>query len=198
MLQVSVRIAGGGPVGLTLALELARYGIRSIVTERNPSTTTHSKMDLTNGRSMELRRRLGLADCLRAVGIPADHSFDISWITNLNGAELPCFPYPSSAKGTRLWRKRNDGMLTLEAPVLDDSASGALEIAALQHDVPSTVLRLRDPNAARIYERKLMLVRPDQRVAWRGEQLPADSGTVLACAVGQAGDQVADSAKYPR
>lgn len=35
----SVVIAGGGPVGLILATVLAKYGVRSIILERNDSTT---------------------------------------------------------------------------------------------------------------------------------------------------------------
>lgn len=117
MIHAPVLIAGGGPVGLTLSLELARYGIKAIVTERNPGTTTHPKMDLTNGRSMELFRRLGLSEKLREVGIPVDNNFDISWITSLSGEELHRFCYPSSAEGARIRRERNDGSLTLEAPL---------------------------------------------------------------------------------
>jgi len=52
--QVPVLVVGGGPVGLTLALTLAQHGVAAILVERNPSTTTHPKMDITNGRSMEL------------------------------------------------------------------------------------------------------------------------------------------------
>ena len=59
-IETPVLIAGGGPVGMTLALSLARYGVRSILVERNPETTRHPKMDLTNGRSMELFHRLGI------------------------------------------------------------------------------------------------------------------------------------------
>ena len=57
--QVPVLIAGGGPVGLTLALKLEQHGVAAILVERNPSTTTHPKMDITNGRSMELFRQPG-------------------------------------------------------------------------------------------------------------------------------------------
>ena len=67
-LETPVLIAGGGPVGMTLALHLAHYGVRSILVERNLATTRHPKMDLTNGRSMELFKRLGLADRLRMPG----------------------------------------------------------------------------------------------------------------------------------
>lgn len=37
--QGTVLIAGGGPVGLTLATVLAFYGVRSVVLERNATTT---------------------------------------------------------------------------------------------------------------------------------------------------------------
>ena len=83
MINTPVLIAGGGPVGLSLSLELAHQGIPCIVAERNPTTTRHPKMDITNGRSMELFRRLGLADKLRAVAVPEANNFDVSWITSL-------------------------------------------------------------------------------------------------------------------
>ena len=68
MTDVDVLIAGAGPVGMTLACDLAQRGIACMLVERNASTTQHPKMDITNVRSMELFRRLGLADALRAVG----------------------------------------------------------------------------------------------------------------------------------
>src|SRR5690554_1113925 len=98
MLQTQVLIAGGGPVGMTLAVELARYGVKSILVERNSTTTRHPKMDLTNGRSMELFRRLGIVENLRDAGVPRENPFDISWITSLSGHELHRFHYPSSAQ----------------------------------------------------------------------------------------------------
>ena len=81
MKQVPVLIAGGGPVGMTLACELSRRGIACLLVERNPATTRHPKMDITNARSMELFRRLGLVDALRAVAVPEANNFDVSWIT---------------------------------------------------------------------------------------------------------------------
>ena len=86
-----VLIAGGGPVGMVLALELARYEIRSILVERNESTTSHPKMDLTNGRSMELFRRLGIIDEVRAVGVPEDQTMDITYATSATGFRLHTF-----------------------------------------------------------------------------------------------------------
>src|SRR5436189_3174785 len=77
MRSVPILIAGGGPVGLTLARCLAVRGIRCMLVERNATTTAHPKMDMTNTRTMELFRNLGLADQLRAVGVPVDHPLDV-------------------------------------------------------------------------------------------------------------------------
>jgi 2-polyprenyl-6-methoxyphenol hydroxylase-like FAD-dependent oxidoreductase len=109
-----VVIAGGGPVGLTLARGLATRGVRSVLLERNPTTTQHPKMDITNGRTMELFRRLGMADAVRAAGVPDDHPFDVSWITTLSGHELHRFRYPTPARAREVIRFVNDGSCPLE------------------------------------------------------------------------------------
>jgi 2-polyprenyl-6-methoxyphenol hydroxylase-like FAD-dependent oxidoreductase len=114
MTSIPVLIAGGGPVGMTLALELARHGVRSLLVERNPDTTRHPKMDLTNGRSMELYRRLGMSDRLRAVGVPEENPWPIIWCTSNSGYELARFDYPSAAEQRVATAKLNDGTGTAE------------------------------------------------------------------------------------
>jgi len=113
MKSVPVLIAGGGPVGMTLARTLASFGVRCLLVERNPTTTRHPKMDITNGRSMELFRRLGLVDKLRAVGVAEANNFDVSWITSLTreagGRELHRFRYPSVVEKRAEIRQKNDG-----------------------------------------------------------------------------------------
>lgn len=117
MREVPVLIAGGGPVGMTLACALARFGVRCLLVERSPSTTRHPKMDITNARSMEIFRRLGLAEALRAVAVPEAHPFDVAWITTLSGHELHRFRYPSVTEWRRLIAERNDGTMPREAPM---------------------------------------------------------------------------------
>lgn len=115
--ETPVLVVGGGPVGMTLALNLARYGVRSILIERNPTTTASPKMDLTNGRTMELFHRLGLSAALRAAGVPEENSFDIAWITSLSGHQLHRFHYPSAKEMREKSRANNDGSHTREPPM---------------------------------------------------------------------------------
>jgi 2-polyprenyl-6-methoxyphenol hydroxylase-like FAD-dependent oxidoreductase len=139
--ETPVLIAGGGPVGLTLALTLARQGVAAILVERNPSTTTHPKMDITNGRSMELFRHLGVADELRKVAVPEDHPFDVSWVTKLDGSELARFRYPTPAQRRALIRECNDGTMALEPAMrvsqalLEPALKKLLESRASQIDI---------------------------------------------------------------
>jgi 2-polyprenyl-6-methoxyphenol hydroxylase-like FAD-dependent oxidoreductase len=84
-LHTPVLIAGGGPTGLVLAAELSRHGVRSVLAERNAHTTVFPKMDITNGTSMELLQRLGVANELRDIGVGPTHSFDVVFSSGLNG-----------------------------------------------------------------------------------------------------------------
>jgi hypothetical protein len=56
--------------------------------------------------------------------------------------------------------------------------SAALVEAAARRSVPLDVLRLDEPDLIAVYGRRLMLVRPDQHIAWRGaacdDRLEAD------------------------
>jgi 2-polyprenyl-6-methoxyphenol hydroxylase-like FAD-dependent oxidoreductase len=117
MKHIQVLVAGGGPVGLTLARDLAGRGVTCMLVERNRTTTCHPKMDITNARSMELFRRLALADQLRAVAVPESSNFDVSWITSLSGHELHRFRYPSVTEWRRLIRDTKDGSMPGEPPM---------------------------------------------------------------------------------
>lgn len=109
-----VLIVGAGPVGMVLALTLAHLDTPSIIVERNLHTTRHPKMDLTNGRSMEIFRALGIADELRAVGVPADQPLDVIWATSPAGHVLHRFAYPSPNAAREIARLSNDGTATHE------------------------------------------------------------------------------------
>jgi hypothetical protein len=52
-------------------------------------------MDVTNGRSLEHFRRLGIADEVCAHAVPSDHPMTIVWCTRLGEWDLARFDYPS-------------------------------------------------------------------------------------------------------
>jgi 2-polyprenyl-6-methoxyphenol hydroxylase-like FAD-dependent oxidoreductase len=93
-----VAIVGAGPVGMFLALDLASRGVRSTVIERNTSYRAYPKGNTHNARTMEHYRRLGLADAIRAVGLPPEHSTDVAYLTRLNGYELHRHRMPSTVE----------------------------------------------------------------------------------------------------
>jgi 2-polyprenyl-6-methoxyphenol hydroxylase-like FAD-dependent oxidoreductase len=90
-----VLIVGAGPVGLTLAIDLAWRGIEVTVIEtRAPAEPPEPKCNHVAARTMEIFRRLGLAEKVRNAGLPADYPHDISYRTTFTGQELTRIPIP--------------------------------------------------------------------------------------------------------
>src|SRR5712672_3844664 len=95
MIESEVLIVGAGPVGLTLAIDLAWRGIDVTVVEaRSPTTPPEPKCNHVAARTMEIFRRLGLAEKVRNAGLPADYPHDISYRTTFTGPELARIPIP--------------------------------------------------------------------------------------------------------
>src|SRR5262249_49950543 len=98
-LETQVLIVGAGPVGLTLALDLAWRGINVIVVElRHSGEPPRIRSNHVSARSMEIFRRLGIAKTLREAGLPADYSNDVAFCTTVTGIELARIRIPSRAK----------------------------------------------------------------------------------------------------
>src|SRR5215470_1209736 len=81
-------IVGGGPVGLSAAIELGWRGVPAILVNDRRETTQHPKCNNTNARSMEHFRRLGIARELRAEGLPADVPRASAYVTRFCGSEF--------------------------------------------------------------------------------------------------------------
>jgi 2-polyprenyl-6-methoxyphenol hydroxylase-like FAD-dependent oxidoreductase len=98
-IDTSVLIVGAGPVGLTLALDLAWRGVDvTLVERRRAGEPQHARSNQVSARSMEIFRRLGIADSVRDVGLPADYPNDVACRTTATGIELSRIVIPSRAQ----------------------------------------------------------------------------------------------------
>jgi 2-polyprenyl-6-methoxyphenol hydroxylase-like FAD-dependent oxidoreductase len=94
-IKTRVLIVGAGPVGLTLAVDLATRGIAVVVVEtRRPGEPPSVKCNHVSSRSMEVFRRLGIVQKLRDAGLPADYPNDCAYRTTTTGIELSRIPIP--------------------------------------------------------------------------------------------------------
>jgi 2-polyprenyl-6-methoxyphenol hydroxylase-like FAD-dependent oxidoreductase len=95
MTEPDVLIVGAGPVGLTLAIDLAWRGIDVTVVEtRARAAAPEPKCNHVAARTMEIFRRLGVAENVRNAGLPADYPHDISYRTAFTGQELTRIAIP--------------------------------------------------------------------------------------------------------
>lgn len=62
-----------------------------------------------------------------------------------------------------------------------------LTVAAARRGLPLSSVHLADRELAELYERRLVLVRPDGHVAWRGDRAPADPLSVVDTVRGAGG-----------
>ncbi|WP_431283815.1 FAD-dependent oxidoreductase [Humitalea sp. 24SJ18S-53] len=95
-MHVPVLIVGGGPVGLTLGIDLAWRGIRCLLLEERAGSLPHPKATLLGARSMELFRRWGLDDAIYDAGIRQNDGYHIIFADRMAGHLLHRFSSPGS------------------------------------------------------------------------------------------------------
>jgi 2-polyprenyl-6-methoxyphenol hydroxylase-like FAD-dependent oxidoreductase len=116
ILETDVLIAGGGPFGLMLAIELGRRGIRSLLVDPKPGTAFNPQANATQARTMEHFRRLGFAAEVRAQGLPPDHPTDIAYFTRYAGHELARLRLPTAAQAVSQVRSLTGSWSAAELP----------------------------------------------------------------------------------
>jgi 2-polyprenyl-6-methoxyphenol hydroxylase-like FAD-dependent oxidoreductase len=86
--RTQVLIAVGGPVGLSLAIELGLRGIDCVLTERGDGNLRVPKMSSVSARGMEFCRRWGIADKVRYAVWSRTHPCDFVYVSTMVGEEL--------------------------------------------------------------------------------------------------------------
>ena len=83
-----VLIVGAGPTGLTLAIDLGQRGVRCMLIEQKERPAFLPKMERVNARTMEIYRRMGLSEQIRAAGLRPDCPMDVYIVLALNEPPL--------------------------------------------------------------------------------------------------------------
>src|SRR5579872_402813 len=99
-----VLIVGGGPVGLTLAIDLGKQGVECLLIDKRPEPSFLPKMERCHSRSMEHFRRLGIANEIRKAGYPEDQPLDAFLVRSMDEPAIARLPVPSVAE----LRKRSE------------------------------------------------------------------------------------------
>jgi 2-polyprenyl-6-methoxyphenol hydroxylase-like FAD-dependent oxidoreductase len=109
-----VLIVGAGPVGLTLAIALGQRGIRCTLIEKKAAPEFLPKMERCNARTMEIFRRMGLSEKLRAAGLASHVPMDVYIALAMNEPPLLRLKYPSVDEAKTEIAACHDGTLPLE------------------------------------------------------------------------------------
>jgi hypothetical protein len=153
----------------------------------------HPELNEPTAAGEQLRQELGqqLVEAnertWHATGVHLGYVYDPSPIVIPDGGPRPVddeFEYePSSFPGARAphaWLADAQSVLDLFGNGFTllkfaDISTDVIEQAARVREVPLNIHRIADTEAARLYDKPLVLVRPDGHVAWRGDRAPQDA-----------------------
>src|SRR5262244_1355454 len=140
-MNTEVLVVGAGPVGLTLAIDLGRRGVRCILLEQKEAPQFLPKMERCNARTMEIYRRLGIAGKIRDAGFPRDVPMDVFIVTSLIEPPLLHLPYPSVAQAQAEIAACTDGTQPLEPYQLISQYTLEPLLKSVAESLPSVTVR---------------------------------------------------------
>jgi len=88
-------------------------------------------------------------------------------------------PHHWLSEGVSIYDRFGPDYTLLQLGRESEKEAGVIMRNAASLGIPLTLVQIDDPKLAEIYEASLVLVRPDQHVAWRSHGLPADVAAVL-------------------
>jgi 2-polyprenyl-6-methoxyphenol hydroxylase-like FAD-dependent oxidoreductase len=194
-------LAGWGGAGLLASYEIERRPVgkrnvghadQSHANDRNQKPDPAIAEDSAQGA--DARRRMGEAIVQAQTrkfvtdGIALGYRYEPSPICWPDGSPPPQDSVSEYHPTTRPGSRAPHAWLGAERSIIDMFGRGftllrfgagapdtqALEQGFARRAVPLTVTTITDPAIGQLYERRLVLVRPDGHVAWRSDALPAD------------------------
>ena len=139
--DAQVIVVGAGPVGLTLAIDLGRRGIRCTLIERKDAPAFLPKMERCNARTMEMYRRIGLSETIRAAGLRADVPMDVFIVLSMTEPPLLHTPYPSVEAARRAIAASTDVAMPLEPYQLISQYTLEPLLKSVAESLPSVTVR---------------------------------------------------------
>ena len=97
IVETDVLVVGAGPAGASSAVFLGKHGVRTIAISRHHSTAETPRAHITNQRTMEALRDVGLEDACMAIASPSSHIAHSFWLRSMAGEEI-----------ARVWSWGND------------------------------------------------------------------------------------------
>jgi 2-polyprenyl-6-methoxyphenol hydroxylase-like FAD-dependent oxidoreductase len=208
--KMAAVIKGWGGTGLLDSYELERrpvaarnsaFAVRNTYNWNPTVDTTHILEDTERGQVT--REALGrqLIEATHgefvSIGVALGYRYDESPVIVPDGTEPPIDSaseyVPTAKPGGRAphaWIGENQSILDLfdrRFTLLRfdaDADADPLRDAAVRRNIPFEIIDIDSPEVARLYERKLVLVRPDGHVAWRAEAAPAVADALLGTLCG--------------
>jgi 2-polyprenyl-6-methoxyphenol hydroxylase-like FAD-dependent oxidoreductase len=180
------------PIGLRNTRE-SRKLASDVATISIPENLEDDTPDAAGQRSALGRHLAGFTEEFASLGIQLGMRYDGSPLIVADGTspppDSPVDYVPSACPGGRaphIWLEDGDSLLdrfgdwfTLLVLGGAQVDTAPLEQAAMVRNVPLSVVTVPDLAVRALYERDLVLVRPDRHVAWRGDALPADADAMI-------------------
>src|SRR5437016_3412302 len=86
--QADVLVVGAGPAGLAASALLARYGVSAITVTKYAGTANSPRAHITNQRTGEVLRDLGIEERVRAFATPSNLMGNTGWGASFAGQEI--------------------------------------------------------------------------------------------------------------